>query len=240
MTTDSVDSVDPLRALETAIADHDSDLLHAGLEALARGEISLEAALEALTGGLRTARERLAAVAGPIVELLLSVDLLNQGLEKVKGVLPPASKGRVVIGVVQGDVHDLGKNIVAGVLAAAGYEVIDLGFDVACDDFMAALARTGAEILALSAMMSTPLVYMRDTIARCRREMPHVRIMVGGAPLDAGLAEQMGADAYAESAVFLLPALERIEGKPPSRRGSVYTDFERRVKGVTLTNCPET
>ncbi len=228
------EDMNPSNELETAVADRNSDLLQKGLEAFDRGEISPEEVLAALIRGLQTVRKRMAAVAGPVVELLLSVDLMNQGLEKVKASLPPSPKGRVVIGVVKGDVHDLGKNIVAGVMAACGFDVVDLGLDVATDEFIAALKRTDAGVLALSTMMSTPLENMRETIAVCHREMPHVKIIVGGAPLDAKLAESIGADAYAESAVFLLPAMEKIAGEQPSARIDAYTDYERKVKVVTV------
>jgi methanogenic corrinoid protein MtbC1 len=106
----------------------------------------------------------------------------------------------VVIGVVEGDVHDMGKNIVAGVLEASGYRVVDLGKDVPRDRFLESLKKTKASLLALSTMMSTPLENMRDVIEWVRRLHPEVKILVGGAPLDERLARSIGADGYAEGA----------------------------------------
>ncbi len=119
----------------------------------------------------------------------------------------------VVIGVVEGDTHDMGKNIVAAVLEASGYRVVDVGRDVPRDVFLSALEETRASILALSTMMSTPLENMREVIQWTRRLHPDVKILVGGAPLDERIAAALGADGYAESAVTAPEEASRLVAK---------------------------
>lgn len=228
---------DILESVARAVAHRDSELLENCLGCLTFDDLAAPVVVGAVTRGLQTARDRLANSGGPMVEFLLSVDLGNRVLEVLKqhsASLP--KKERVVIGVVKGDVHDLGKNLVAGVMSVAGYDVVDLGHDVAPQAFMDALKKTRASILALSTMMSTPLKNMQNTIAICRETLPHVRILVGGAPLDADLAEQMGADAYAESVFYLSAALDKIDSLPVLCPDpiDVFTDYERKVKGYTL------
>ena len=104
----------------------------------------------------------------------------------------------------------MGKNIVAGVLEAAGYQVLDLGKDVPRDRFLEALEETKASLLALSTMMSTPIENMRDVIRWVRKLHPEVKILVGGAPLDERLARAVGADGYAEGAPDVPGEAERV------------------------------
>jgi len=125
--------------------------------------------------------------------------------------LPQKADG-IVIGVVEGDVHDMGKNIVAAVLEASGYPVYDLGKDVPRDTFLESIEKTRASLVALSTMMSTPLENMRDIIRWVRKLHPTTGILVGGAPLDERLAKAMGADGYAEGAADVPEEAERVLG----------------------------
>lgn len=113
-------------------------------------------------------------------------------------------KGRILIATVQGDLHDIGKNIVASMLEVNGYEVIDLGVDVKPAEILRRVEETGAAIVALSALMLPSLPYARDTIdllsARDSGER-RVRIMVGGGPVSEQWAVEAGADGYGEDAV---------------------------------------
>jgi methanogenic corrinoid protein MtbC1 len=178
--------------------------------------LSQDALLAAMTKGLDAVRLRLRDHSVSIPEFLLSVDVLRRGLNKLKLLKSPKkSSGKpvtIVIGVVEGDVHDLGKNIVTGVLQAYGYHVIDLGKDVSADRFLEKVKESRAAILALSTMMSTPLEHMRETVVRCKRELPEVAVIVGGAVLDQTIADNFGADGYAESAVTLPEEVRRIRG----------------------------
>ena len=164
--------------------------------------------LNALSRGIEKARESFKNGNYSIPDLLVAIDAYRHGISYLKEISPKFTsqkteneKPRVVIGVVEGDVHDMGKNIVAAVLEACGYQVYDLGRNVANASFLEAIRTTNADILALSAMMSTPLANMRMLIEMAKTMFPRTAIIVGGAPFDADLARRMGADGYAENAI---------------------------------------
>lgn len=174
--------------------------------------VAPEEILGAMTAGMEKARKKLKEGTCSIPEFLLCIDAFRQGIGHLKDANAdvPRKEEAVVIGVVEGDVHDMGKNIVAGVLEASGYRVVDLGKDVPRDEFLESLKETGASLLALSTMMSTPLENMRDVIEWVRRLHPEVKILVGGAPLDERLAKAIGADGYAEGAADVPGEAERV------------------------------
>lgn len=197
MTDDTV-----LREIEEGMLQADPARVQDLLDRLEPETLAPERIVEAMTRGMERARMLLKGGACSIPEFLLCIDAFRQGvrsLQRGPDAIPRRSEG-VVIGVVEGDVHDLGKNIVAGVLEASGYRVHDLGKDVTRDAFLEAIERTRPALLALSSMMSTPLQNMRDIIHWARKLHPTVGILVGGAPLDERLARSMGADGYAEGA----------------------------------------
>lgn len=164
--------------------------------------------LNALSRGIEKSREHFKNGIFSIPDLLIAIDAYRRGVAYLKEISPQLinpktenEKPKVVIGVVAGDVHDMGKNIVAAVLEASGYQVHDLGRDVPNETFLETIRTTKADILALSAMMSTPLVNMRILIEMAKTMYPRTAIIVGGAPFDADLARRMGADGYAENAI---------------------------------------
>lgn len=190
--------------------------------------------LSALTSGLHAARNKLAAAAATVAEFLLSVDALHAGAGSLKTRLADSpTKPAVVIGVVQGDVHELGAEIISGVMDAMGYSVFRLGPGNGPDQFIEALNSSRAKLLGLSSMMTTTLPAMKETIERCRRACPEVRIMIGGAALDKPLAEALGADGYAASVVELPDELERL-GMPTALGDEArkYTDYERKIQVI--------
>ncbi len=138
-----------------------------------------------------------------IAEMLMCSDALYAGLN----VLLPhikreqyVEKRQIVIGVVAGDIHDIGKNIIKMMFDAAGFKVHDLGCDVPLDKFVDEQLRTDAEIVCLSAMMTTTMNSMSEIIKRIKEKSPGVKVMVGGAPVNRNLANQWGADSYADNA----------------------------------------
>ncbi|WP_338825874.1 Methionine synthase [Moorella thermoacetica] len=140
-----------------------------------------------------------------IPELLMCSDAMYAGLDIIRPHLKretgPA-KHRVVIGVVQGDTHDIGKNLVKIMLESSGFEVIDLGRDVPLDRFVAKARSTDAELLALSTLMTTAMDGMKDVISMLEREnlRDRIKVMVGGGPVSRDFAERIGADGYAADA----------------------------------------
>ena len=140
-----------------------------------------------------------------IPEMLLAARALNAGLDLLKPLLEESDiqpVARVVLGTVKGDIHDIGKNLVAIMLRGGGFEVIDAGVDVAPDRFIELVRESGADLVGLSALLTTTMPAMQDTIdafvARGVRET--VKIIVGGAPVTEAYALQIGADGYARNA----------------------------------------
>ena len=150
-------------------------------------------------------------------EIMLAARAMKSALERLRPLLArlgaqPA--GRVVIGTVQGDLHDIGKNMVSAMLEGAGFDVLDLGIDVSAPRFIEAVGDHKADILALSALLTTTMPEMRKTIdalvqAGLREK---VKVIVGGAPVTLDFAEEIGADGYganAAAAVSIARALVR-------------------------------
>ena len=203
-----------VQAIEESILFRDPDRVQEVIEGMEKGTLSSDAILKALTGGMERARRELRQGQRSIPEFLLCIDSFRRGVHCLKtnvSQLPQKADG-IVIGVVEGDVHDMGKNIVAAVLEASGYPVYDLGKDVPRDTFLESIEKTRASLVALSTMMSTPLENMRDVIRWVRKLHPTTGILVGGAPLDERIAKAMGADGYAEGAADVPEEAERVLG----------------------------
>jgi len=109
-------------------------------------------------------------------------------------------RGSVVIGTVEGDVHDIGKNIVKMMFDVAGFEVYDLGRDVPLDKFVEEQMKTESDLVCLSAMMTTTMTGMQKVISDLKAKNPDVKIMIGGAPVSSDIADKFGADGYADNA----------------------------------------
>jgi 5-methyltetrahydrofolate--homocysteine methyltransferase len=147
-------------------------------------------------------------------ELLLSARAMKAALEVLRPLLAAGGArpaGRVVLGTVQGDLHDIGKSIVAAMLEGAGYEVIDLGVDVAPEEFAAAVRQTKPDLVGLSALLPTTRGAMRTTLAALERAglRRQVKVLVGGAAVSQRYAEEIGADGYCESAAGVVALARR-------------------------------
>ena len=140
-----------------------------------------------------------------VPEMLISARAMQVGLSLLQPDLKESdvkSAGKVVIGTVKGDLHDIGKNLVAMMLEGAGFEIIDLGIDVAPEKFAEAVREHGANILALSALLTTTMPSMRATVEALTTAgiRAQVKVMIGGAPITQDYAIQIGADGYAPDA----------------------------------------
>jgi 5-methyltetrahydrofolate--homocysteine methyltransferase len=125
--------------------------------------------------------------------------------------------GKVVIGTVKGDIHDIGKTIVATLLRSAGFEVIDLGVDVSAEKFIESIREADADILAMSALLTTTMPYMGEVVKELEENglRGKVTVIVGGAPLSEEYAKKVGADLYAVDAVEAVRKLrDHVKGKP--------------------------
>jgi methanogenic corrinoid protein MtbC1 len=138
-----------------------------------------------------------------VPELLLCSDALYAGLEILKPYIKAddvQSKGKIVMGVVEGDIHDIGKNLVKIMFEASQWTVYDLGRDVQLTRFVEEQQRTNADIVALSALMTTSMLAMPQAIKLIKARDPKVAVMVGGAPITRDIAKSYGADGYADNA----------------------------------------
>ena len=140
-----------------------------------------------------------------IPEVLRSAKAMQSGLARIKPALDNAeckSRGRVVLGTVQGDLHDIGKNIVGMMLAGNGFEVFDLGVNVSAEQFLVAAQEKQADIVGISALLTTTLPAMQETVAALHKGLGDgVKTMVGGAPVSKEFAEKIQATGYAPDAV---------------------------------------
>jgi corrinoid protein of di/trimethylamine methyltransferase len=164
-------------------------------------------AMDAIMNGLAAGMEKVGDLYDKqeyfVPELLMSADALYLGLDILKPHIKKETvrnMGQVVIGTVQGDVHDIGKNIIKLMFDVGGFEVHDLGRDVPLERFVEEQMRTDSEIVAMSAMMTTTMMGMKKVIEMIKEKNPNVRIMLGGAPVTQDVATLFGADGYAESA----------------------------------------
>lgn len=140
-----------------------------------------------------------------VPELLMCADALYAGLDILRPVVETSgreakTKGSIVLGVVEGDVHDIGKNLVKMMFDVAGWNVYDLGKDVPLDKFVEEQIRTDSDVVGISAMMTTSMLAMPVVIQKLREKNPNVRILLGGAPINPDIADKYGADGYAKSA----------------------------------------
>ena len=150
-------------------------------------------------------------------EVLIAARAMHVGMDILRPLLAESdvlTAGKYVIGTVQGDLHDIGKNLVKMMLEGAGFETIDLGTDVKPDDFVAAVRKHQPQLLGMSALLTTTMPGMKATIEALEEAglRDAVKIMVGGAPVTAAFAEQIGADAYAPDAATAVDVARSLVG----------------------------
>jgi 5-methyltetrahydrofolate--homocysteine methyltransferase len=150
-----------------------------------------------------------------VPELLLSARAMKKALELIRPLLAERgapSAGRVVIGTVKGDLHDIGKNLVASMLEGAGFEVFDLGVDVSPQKFVAEAQSKKAQVVALSALLTTTMPSMQLVVDELKKAgiRDSVRIMIGGAPVTQQYADQIGADGYSDNASAAVGLARRL------------------------------
>jgi methanogenic corrinoid protein MtbC1 len=148
-----------------------------------------------------------------VPELLLCSDALYAGLEILKPHIKSEdeqTKGRLVIGVVEGDIHDIGKNLVKIMFEAAGWTVYDLGRDVQLIRFAEEQQRTNSDIVAISALMTTSMLALPEAVKLIKASNPNAAVMVGGAPITRDIAKSYGADGYADNAGQVVKEATRV------------------------------
>ena len=195
-----------LQALRDGVVNMDVEKVReAAQEVLDEGFSPYDAVMDGLAAGMEIVGDRYEKHEYFVPELLICADALYAGLDILKPHIKlddpdQRAKGVVVIGTVEGDVHDIGKNLIKMMFDVGGFTVHDLGRDVPLENFMKEQLRTDADIVALSAMMTTTMVGMEKVVKSIKEKNPNVAIMLGGAPVTKRIADLFGADGYAESA----------------------------------------
>jgi len=183
---------------------------HQEIEALVQKAIQDKANLDdlinaALIAAMDVVGDRFAKSEIFVPEMLVAAMTMKKGLDIIKPLLKDQeeqAKGKIVLCTVKGDLHDIGKNLVAMMLEGAGFEVIDLGVDVTVDNVIAKVAEIQPQVLGLSALLTTTMPEMENVInvLQTGGMRANLKVMVGGAPLSAEFAEKIGADAFGKDA----------------------------------------
>ena len=194
-----------LNKLKEGVVNMDEEAVRAAsTEVLECGLDAYDAIMNGLAVGMEKVGELYDKQEYFVPEMLLAADALYVGLDilrpHIKKGGSSAIKGQVVIGTVQGDVHDIGKNLVKLMFEIGGFTVHDLGRDVPMEKFVEEQIKTDADIVAISAMMTTTMMGMKKAVEMIKAKNPNVAIMLGGAPLTKDIANLFGADGYADSA----------------------------------------
>ena len=195
-----------LKGLREALINYDEDKVAEWAKtALDEGVDPFVATMEGLAEGMIEVGELYNKKEYFVPELLLCSDALYAGLDILRPAIKASgreseAKGSIVLGVVEGDVHDIGKNLIKMMFDVAGWTVYDLGKDVPLEKFVEEQIRTDSDIVGLSALMTTSMVAMPEIVKKLKEKNPNVRIMLGGAPITPEIVEKYGADGYAESA----------------------------------------
>ncbi len=195
-------------------------------EALEKGLDPLQCITEGLTQGIQKAGELFASGEYFLPELIMGADAMKMAL----GILEPALVGdqarevvgTVVLGTVEGDLHEIGKKLVGTMLTANGFKVIDIGVDKPASEFIDAVKESGANLVGASALLTTSMLKQKDLIGALKdaglREQ--VMIIVGGAPVTESYATQIGADGYAEDAISAVDLAMRLVQSPAQQTTS--------------------
>jgi 5-methyltetrahydrofolate--homocysteine methyltransferase len=186
-------------------------------EALAENADPMELVTRYMIPAMNEVGRRFEAEEYFVPELLLSARAMKSAMELIRPLLAARGAqpvGRVVIGTVKGDLHDIGKNLVASMLEGGGFEVIDLGADVPPEKFVEAVQERNAQIVALSALLTVTMPAMKTTIEALKAAglRDRVKVMVGGAPVTHKYAEEIGADGYGENASVAVQLARRLIG----------------------------
>jgi len=172
---------------------------------------------DALVGGMAVVGEKFKKHEIFLPHVLLAAKAMHAGMDLLKPLLVKdgiPTIGKVVTGTVQGDLHDIGKNLVGIMLKGAGFEVIDLGRDVSPEKFLDAAVSEKANVIGMSALLTTTMPVMRKVIALAheRNVRDQLKFIVGGAPMSKEYAQEIGADAYCYDAVSAVECVKRFMG----------------------------
>jgi len=196
------------------------DVIELANQALDDGLDPLICINEGLTKGIQRVGELFSSGEYFLPELIIGADVMKAGLDILEPAMLADQKrevaGKVVLGTVKGDVHEIGKTLVGTMLTASGFQVIDIGVDKSSADFIAAIKEEEATIVGASALLTTTMLQQKELIKAIEEAglRGQVKIMVGGAPVTASYANEIGADGYAEDAISAVDIAFRLIDAP--------------------------
>lgn len=193
------------RLRESVISYDEKGVKEAALAAIEEGIDITEAIEKGLSEGIREVGEKFDKLEVFLTDLMLAAEAMKAGMNILLPKIPKEKilkRRKVVIGTVKGDIHDIGKNIAAALLTASGFDVYDLGTDVSISKFVEEAEKNEADIIALSALMTSTISGQKDVISYLKEsgKRENYIVMVGGGPTTNEWAEEIGADGYAETA----------------------------------------
>lgn len=207
--------VEILKTLAEAVVAGDAEAAKSKTEEALQKKVSAEDILnQGLISGMNTISEQFKNNEIFIPEVLVAARAMKAGMSIIRPLLAEAnvrSQGKVVIGTVGGDLHDIGKNIVAMLLEGAGFEIIDLGADVPKEKFLESIEKEKPDIVGMSALLTTTMIFMRDMISTLEEAglKDKTKVIVGGAPITQSYADEIRADGYAPDAAS---AVDLVKG----------------------------
>jgi 5-methyltetrahydrofolate--homocysteine methyltransferase len=202
---------------DAIVAGHAKAAVEATKQALAAGTDALELVNREMVPAMDEVGRLFECEEYFVPELLLAARAMKGSLEILRPLLAASGAqpaGRVAIGTVKGDLHDIGKNLVGAMLEGAGFEVIDLGADVSAERFVEAVRVQHVGVICLSALLTVTMPSMKATIEALREAgvRDRVKVLVGGAPVTQRFAEQIGADGFGENATAAVALARRMSG----------------------------
>lgn len=202
---------------QAVISGQDQQVKELAQKAVDEGVKPLDIINEGLIKGMNVVGQRFKVGDMFVPEVLMSARAMAAGMEVVKPLLLDGeitNKGTVVIGTVKGDLHDIGKNLVGMMLESSGYKVIDLGTDTDPEAFVNAVKENNAKVLGLSALLTTTMLAMKETIEALGEAglRDQVKVMIGGAPITQEFADEIGADGYAPDAASAVDLANQLIG----------------------------
>ena len=208
-----------LEALSECVVEmEDEEVVDVAKEYIDAGYPAFDGIMDGLVDGMNKASDLYDAEEYFVTDVLLCSDAMYAGLDVLKPHLPAedssVQKPKVVIGVVEGDTHDIGKNLVKIMLDTAGFEMYDLGRDVPLDQFVDKALEVGASIICMSTLMTTTMVGMKTVIEKLKERgvRDQFKIMVGGSPISQRYADEIGADGYSVNAVEAVKLVKSLMG----------------------------
>ena len=213
-------SEDLFKLMAQSVIDGDDEEATAlAQQALEQGVDPLEAINKGYTAGMDVVGELYSSGEYFLPDLILGGEAMQAALAALEPALQASGQARevlgtVVLGTVKGDIHEIGKSLVGSMLSANGFDVYDLGIDIEADEFVAKAREYNADIVALSALLTTTMLHQRDVIEHLAEAgvRDKVKVMVGGSPVTQGWADQIGADGFAEDAAGAVVVAKKLMG----------------------------